>query len=125
MDDARSDDLATKLKLVEAAERLAGKEAALRVWRELGLPDIAATPLPPVRDEPDPYGCRLFIAQETEPATHAETPATTLYAAYQRWCVPRGMPPATQTRFGRAVAAAGYTRTTSRIATYRGIRLRA
>ena len=65
------------------------------------VPEAARTATQDYRDEMDPVGQFVNVCVRAEPGNKVQ--ASTMYAAYETWCLANGMTPFKQTAFGRKI----------------------
>lgn len=119
----------TKLRMVEAAQRMSGKAAARRLWADLGLP--------PLTEEPafgsgsagaTAFGIdfvRQFLNARAEQTPGGRVQASELYQAYCRWAAEEGHPTITLTAMALCLTKLGLRKVNaSGRRFYLGIRIR-
>jgi len=105
---ARNSKLLAELK-EEAPGVLRWLVEGFQAWTEQGLGTCPAVwdASTEARSETDSIG--TFLAELCRPDPEGASPARSLYSVYARWCRAAGHPAKSETAFGRALTAAGYS----------------
>lgn len=84
------------VRLVSEARRTMGRDAALALWRKIGLPWV-----PELNPKEDGVGkVATFIAEQVVAARGSRISAHDAWNAYNTWCAQRGKSPTSRTKFG-------------------------
>lgn len=114
-----------KTRMVDRARLAFGRAAAMALWRELGLPEIA--PAEAATRTPAMQGldfARDFLADCTVEDAAGQVQARHLHEAYSRWATRATAPPMTERAFAMCLEALGVRKRRGHLIQYVGIRLK-
>lgn len=115
-------DLRDKLTFVREARLIGGRDAGLRAWRLVNLPDVFAGRLPMVPREVSDRSVDSWLECGVEFADGRER-ASDLYSAYRDWARPKFAEIVTPKVFSQCLQAKGFERKASNGMWYLGLRI--